>query len=107
MEAKDITPGKLVSLKGKGAYKVIGFIGKSKVNLVIQDIELGEGWCNKTKKLIGVDYYKGEKWIGWSRGENYTCGYKYNVHIKALTVFKKIKSLPRNEKSNSFIINYD
>lgn len=106
MEAKEIQVGKLVTWEGDGVYKILGFIGKSKTKVMIQDIEPGDGWCPKTKKFIGINLYRNGKWFGWSRGENLTRGYKYEAHIKDLNEFKRIKPLPIDNHANAYRIDY-
>lgn len=78
--------GKIVTYRGQGIYKVLAKEVNSRTLLTIKDIDKGKGWCEATKKYIGVAIPN-----GWYRGQNNDYGIELIGHIKNL------KEIPNEE----------
>jgi len=110
MKFKEISTELKVSIDGEGVYKIIKLKKGSKSIAIIEDIEMGEGYCHKTRKYQGIKYYKGNDTTpcGWSRGENYCLGKRSEVHISKLIKFDS-SSFPkpkRDYNGHAFAIDY-
>jgi hypothetical protein len=73
--------GTLVTCKNQGVYKVIAKQPNSRTLFEIEDVDKGKGWCEATKKYIGVSVKN-----GWYRGNNLDYGNKIIRHIKHLKI---------------------
>jgi len=73
--------GNLVTLNHQGVYKVIAKQPNSRTLLLLEDIDRGKGWCDATKKYVGVKTPN-----GWYRGQNYDYGNQIIRHKKHLNL---------------------
>ena len=99
MEFKQIKNGITITYNDKGLYKIIKFKKGSRSIVIIEDIEIGPGWDPKSiraDKYKGIKYYKGDgvTMTGWSRGENFGLGERYEIHISKIKAID-IPSLPK------------
>ena len=60
-----------------GTWKVLELLPNSRTKYKCKDIDKGKGWCNETRKYVGVKV-KG----GWYIGKNYGYGKILTFHKK-------------------------
>lgn len=79
---------KIESYQGKelfcnkiGLVKVIERAPKSITRVIVEEIDRGSGYDERTDTYIGVKSKK-----GWQRGENFDFGKTHEVHIKELNI---------------------
>tara|TARA_Y100001980_G_C14313552_1_gene136799 strand:- start:335 stop:583 length:249 start_codon:yes stop_codon:yes gene_type:complete len=73
--------GKIVTYKEQGKYKVLSKQENSRTLFQIQDIDRGRGWCEDTKKYVGVSMPN-----GWYLGKNNDYGITLVTHKKHLNL---------------------
>ena len=76
-----------------GIWKVLELLPNSRTKYKCKDIDKGKGWCNETRKYVGVKT-KG----GWYLGKNHCYGRILTFHKKDIYE-KKTRKLSQQSKN--------